>query len=174
MRCLFSTVFFLVSVFVHAQVSPMPDPSRSLKLTRVKGVSADTQPTMDSARYGLSRLLDGKLPKDGWRSTWTVWYQKDPTIEFDLGEPKRIGAIRIYFQAWARDDELKSIGVSVSLNGSSYHPFNEYGEIVAVTERGTWVEMDLRAVRARYFKLSPQFQGWGHQWGEVEFWELAE
>jgi len=29
-------------------------------------------------------------------------------------------------------------------------------------------------VRGRYFRLSPQFQGWGHQWGEVEFWEIAK
>ena len=113
------------------------------------------------------------MPKDGWRSAWTAWYQKDPTVTFDLGEKKKIGAIRIYFQAWAREDELKSIEVSVSLDGSEFHPFNEYGEIVTLTEKGTWVEMDLRAVNARYFQIKPYFQGWGHQWGEVEFWELT-
>ena len=164
----------LCPFLANAQLSPKPDPSRSLKIATVQGVSSDPEPTMDAARYGLNRLLDGKLPKDGWRSTWTAWYQKDPVIQFDLGEVKRIGAIRIYFQAFARDDELKKVGVSVGLDGSSFQLFNEYGGIVAVTERGTWVEMDLQSVRGRYFRLSPQFQGWGHQWGEVEFWEIAK
>ena len=157
----------------YGQKSPTPDPDRGLKLSRVVAVNANIDPSPDGARYGLERLLDGKLPKDGWRSAWTAWYQKDPTVTFDLGEKKKIGAIRIYFQAWAREDELKSIEVSVSLDGSEFHPFNEYGEIVTLTEKGTWVEMDLRAVNARYFQIKPYFQGWGHQWGEVEFWELT-
>ena len=126
---------------------------------------------MDSTRYGLDRLLDGNLPKDGWRSSWTAWYQRDPSITFDLGEEKRIGAIRIYFQAYGREDELKRVEIEVSRNGKTFYSFNEYGEIVTLKEKGTWVEIDLRAVRARFFKLTPRFQGWGHQWGEVEFWE---
>jgi hypothetical protein len=169
----FSLILFL-PLWAYSQLSPKPDPSRSLKIAIVQQVSSDQEPTMDAARLGVNRLLDGKLPKDGWRSHWTAWYQKDPVIEFDLGEVKRIGAIRIYFQAFARDDELKKVGVSVSLDGSTFHLFNEYGGIVAVTEQGTWVEMDLKSVRGRFFRLSPQFQGWGHQWGEVEFWEIAK
>ena len=165
--------FFLSAAILLAQASPVPDPQRSLKLTEVEDISASVLPTMDSARYGLDRLLDGKLPKDGWRSTWTAWYQKDPSLTFDLGDVKKIGAIRVFFQAWARDDELKTIDVEVSLNGESYSLFNRYGNIVTSRERGTWVEMDLRSVRARYFRLTPHFQGWGHQWGEVEFWELS-
>ncbi len=172
---------FALILFVHAlsvyllsgQTSPPPEASRSLKLSKILQITAKTEPTMDAARYGLDRLKDGRLPKDGWRSTWTAWYQKDPTIIFDLGESKRIGAIRIYFQAWSREDELRSIEVSVSMDGDKFHPFNEYGEIVTSREKGTWVEMDLRAVKGRYFALLPHFQGWGHQWGEVEFWELT-
>ena len=68
---------------------------------------------------------------------------------------------------------MKSILVEVSLDGESYLPFNEYGEITSLRERGTWVEMDLKSIRARYFRLTPKYQGWGHQWGEVEFWELT-
>jgi hypothetical protein len=169
----FCLVFFSTFCLGYGQKSPTPDPDRGLKLSRVVAVNANIDPSPDGARYGLERLLDGKLPKDGWRSAWTAWYQKDPTVTFDLGEKKKIGAIRIYFQAWAREDELKSIEVSVSLDGSEFHPFNEYGEIVTLTEKGTWVEMDLRAVNARYFQIKPYFQGWGHQWGEVEFWELT-
>ena len=58
---------------------------------------------MDAARYGLNRLLDGKLPKDGWRSTWTVWYQKDPMIEFDLGEEREL---ELYGFTFRRGQEM--------------------------------------------------------------------
>jgi len=166
--------FFLSAAILLAQASPVPDPQRSLKLTEVEDISASVLPTMDKARYGLDRLLDGKLPDDGWRSSWTAWYQKDPVLTFDLGSGKTIGAIRVFFQAWARDDELKTIDVEVSLNGEDFSLFNRYGNIISLRERGTWVEMDLRSVRARYFRLTPRFQGWGHQWGEVEFWELID
>ena len=168
------TLSLFCSSLANGQGSPQPDPSRSLRLCKVQKVTSSPEPTMDAVRLGLHRLLDGKLPKDGWRSTWTAWYQKDPKVTFDLGEKKRIGAIRVYFQAFAREDELKSIEVEVSMDGKDFHLFNEYGEIVTMQEKGTWVEMDLRAVRARYFKISPKFQGWGHQWGEVEFWEISK
>lgn len=169
----FTLFVFVGGPFLYGQVSPIPDPQRSLRIAEVANLSASVLPTMDKALYGLERLLDGKLPKDGWRSSWTAWYQKDPSLTFDLGNEKKIGAIRLFFQAWSRDDELKSIDVEVSLNGEDYSLFNRYGNIISSRERGTWVEMDLRSVRARYFRLTPRFQGWGHQWGEVEFWELS-
>ena len=170
--CLFLKLFIFFSGLSFAKQSP--DPGRSLKLTEVVGISSSIEPTTEAARYGLNRLLDGKLPKDGWRSTWTAWYQKDPVITFDLGSVKKIGVIRVFFQAWEREDELKSIDVEVSIDGENFELFNRYGQIVTLREKGTWVEMDLRAVSARYFRLGPRFQGWGHHWGEVEFWEVAE
>ena len=169
----FVPIFFFCVTNLSAQAAPVPDPQRSLKLARVVDISASVLPTMDKARYGLDRLLDGKLPDDGWRSSWTAWYQKDPALTFDLGKEKKIGAIRVFFQAWARDDELKTIDVEVSLNGEDFSLFNRYGNIISLRERGTWVEMELHSVRTRYFRLTPRFQGWGHQWGEVEFWELS-
>jgi len=169
----FVPFFFLGAANLSAQATTALDPERSLKLAQVENISASVLPTMDKARYGLGRLIDGKLPDDGWRSSWTAWYQKDPALTFDLGEAKKIGAIRVFFQAFARDDELKTIDVEASLNGEDYSLFNRYGNIISLRERGTWVEMDLRSVRARYFRLTPRFQGWGHQWGEVEFWELS-
>jgi hypothetical protein len=170
--CLFLKLSMCFSGFTFGQQSP--DPGRSLLLAEVVGISVSIDPTTDIAIYGLNRLLDGKLPKDGWRSTWTAWYQKDPVITFDLGSEKKIGVIRVFFQAWAREDELKSIDVEVSMDGEKFELFNRYGQIVALREKGTWVEMDLRAVSARYFRLGPRFQGWGHHWGEVEFWEVIE
>lgn len=165
--------FFVLLTWVSGQPSPTPDSSRALRLSEIKDVDSSIPPTMDAARYGIKRLFDGKLPRDGWRSTWTAWYQKNPVLTFDCGTEKRIGVIRLYFQAFSREDELKSIQVEVSLDGKRFLPFNEYGEIISVREKGVWVEMDLKAVKGRYFRLSPQFQGWGHQWGEIEFWELA-
>ena len=169
----FALFILLGRCFLCGQVYPISDPQRSLRIAQVVNLSASVLPTMDKALYGLERLLDGKLPKDGWRSSWTAWYQQDPSLTFDLGNEKKIGVIRLFFQAWSRDDELKSIDVEVSLNGEDYSLFNRYGNIISSRERGTWVEMDLLSVRARYFRLTPRFQGWGHQWGEVEFWELS-
>ena len=40
--------------------------------------------------------------------------EKNPSIDFDLGEQKRIGVIRIYFQPWDRADELMEVKVEVS------------------------------------------------------------
>ena len=162
--------FFTLFFSVHAETSPSP--GKGFRLCRVENITSSIQPNMDASRYGLNRLLDGVLPKNGWRSTWTAWYQVDPVITFDLGRECRVGAIRLFFQAMARDDELKSVEVAVSKEGQDFHLFNEYGEIVTSVETGTWVELNLQSVRARYFQLKPHFQGWGHQWGEVEFWEL--
>lgn len=169
----FFAFFFVLLTWVFGQPSPTPDSSRALRLSEIKDVDSSIPPTMDAARYGVKRLFDGKLPRDGWRSTWTAWYQKNPVLTFDCGTEKRIGVIRLYFQAFSREDELKSIQAEVSLDGKRFLPFNEYGEIISVREKGVWVEMDLKAVKGRYFRLSPQFQGWGHQWGEIEFWELT-
>ena len=169
----FFAFFFVLLTWVFGQPSPTPDSSRALRLSEIKDVDSSIPPTMDAARYGVKRLFDGKLPRDGWRSTWTAWYQKNPVLTFDCGTEKRIGVIRLYFQAFSREDELKSIQVEVSLDGKRFLPFNKYGEIISVREKGVWVEMDLKAVKGRYFRLSPQFQGWGHQWGEIEFWELT-
>jgi hypothetical protein len=128
---------------------------------------------MDAGRLNVSLLMDGKLPEDGWRSTWTAWFKVNPAVTFDLGEEKKIGVIRIYFQATDRPDELAEIKVEVSNDGKQFLDFNEYDGFITEKGKGVWAELDLRAVNARYFRISPQFQGWGHLWGEVEFWEIA-
>ena len=71
-------------------------------------------------------------------------------------------------------DRRYEIKVEVSRDGESFVDFNEYEGIVADRGKGAWAEIDLRAVKARYFRLSPKFQGWGHLWGEVEFWEIVK
>lgn len=146
--------------------------SRNFKLVPVQNVKSSINPTTDGGRLGVNRLIDGKLPENGWRSTWTVWMKKNPTIDFDLGAEKRIGVIRIYFQPWDRADELMEIKLEVSRDGKKFIVFNEYEDFIANKESGAWAEVDLRAVKARYFRITPKYRGWGHQWGEVEFWEI--
>ena len=80
---------------------------------------------MDGGRLGVNLLIDGKLPKDGWRSTWTAWFKKNPSIDFDLGSEKRIGVIRIYYQPWDRADELSEVKVEVSADGETFLEFND-------------------------------------------------
>jgi hypothetical protein len=99
--------------------------------------------------------------------------KKNPSLTFDLGAEKRIGVIRIYFQPWDRSDELMEVKVEVSRDGENYMLFNEYEGFVAEKGKSAWAEVDLRAVKAQYFRIAPKYQGWGNQWGEVEFWEIS-
>ena len=146
---------------------------RKFRLSPVVQVNSSKNPTMDAGRLNVSLLKDGKLPKDGWRSTWTAWFKVDPVVTFDLGSDKKIGVIRIYFQPTDRADELAEVKVEVSRDGKQFLDFNEYEGFLTEKGKGAWAELDLQAVNARYFRISPKFQGWGHLWGEVEFWEIA-
>ena len=147
--------------------------SRKYQLSPIVKVTTSPNPTMDGGRLNVNLLKDGKLPEDGWRSTWTAWFKVDPIVTFDLGADKKIGVIRIYFQPTDRADELAEVKVEVSKDGKQYLDFNEYEGFVTEKGKGAWAELDLRAVNARYFRISPKFQGWGHLWGEVEFWEIT-
>ena len=157
MRTLFQIIFslFLMSSLLQGQGRSTAGDSRKFKLAPVENVKSSIGPTMDGGRLGVNRLIDGQLPDNGWRSTWTVWMKKNPSIDFDLGEQKRIGVIRIYFQPWDRADELMEVKVEVAEKG-----------------KAAWAEVNLRAVKAQYFRITPKYQGWGNQWGEVEFWEI--
>ena len=166
-------ILALWSGFLFGQVPGGPGDSRKFRLSPVAQVSSPDKPTMDGRRLTIDLLIDGKLPEDGWRKTWTAWYKVNPKLTFDLGEEKRIGVIRIYFQPWDRGDELAEVKVEVSRDGNRFLDFNEYEGFSAERGKGAWAEIDLRAVKARYFRISPLYQGWGHLWGEVEFWEIS-
>jgi hypothetical protein len=159
--------------FLMSQSRARDGDSRKFRLSPVVQVSSSKNPTMDAGRLNVSLLKDGKLPEDGWRSTWTAWFKVDPVVTFDLGSDKKIGVIRIYFQPTDRADELAEVKVEVSRDGKEFLDFNEYEGFLTEKGKGAWAELDLRAVNARYFRISPKFQGWGHLWGEVEFWEIA-
>ena len=140
----------------------------------VAKVESTRPPTLEARRLGPQKLIDGELPENGWRSTWTAWYKENPTLTFDLGSEKTIGVIRVFFQPWDRSDELSQVEVEVSRDGVNYVDFNTYAGFVGERSVGTWAEMDLQAIKARYFRLTPNFQGWGNLWGEVEFWEVKK
>lgn len=173
-RILFQITCLLLflSTLLHGQNRTVKGDSRKFKLAPVENVKSSIGPTMDGGRLGVNRLIDGQLPDSGWRSTWTVWMKKNPSIDFDLGEEKRIGVIRIYFQPWDRADELMELKVEVSRDGENFMLFNEYKGFVAEKGKAAWAEVDLRAVKAQFFRITPKYQGWGNQWGEVEFWEI--
>ena len=160
------------SPFLSGQERSRKGDPRKYALAPVAKAEATPPPSMEARRLGPDKLVDGKLPEDGWRSTWTVWHKSNPTLTFDLGSDLSIGVIRVYFEAWDRSDELAKVKVEVSRDGVNYVDFNEYAGFTAERGKGTWAEMDLREVKARYFRLTPSYQGWGVIWGEVEFWEI--
>jgi hypothetical protein len=93
----FFSILFVSSFLLHGQNRSISGDARKFKLAPVQSVKSSLGPTLDSRRLGVNRLIDGKLPDSGWRSTWTVWMKKNPSLAFDLGAEKRIGVIRIYF-----------------------------------------------------------------------------
>ncbi len=166
------SAFAFIAFACMGQDRSITGDSRKFRLCPVKEVKSSAPP-MDSGRFGPALLIDGKLPDNGWRSTWTSWMKKNPSLVFDLNGVRRIGIIRIYFQAWDRVQELSKVKVEVSLDDQKYLLFNEYVGFVAEKEKGSWAEIDLKAVKARYFRITPSYDGWGNQWGEVEFWEIV-
>ena len=173
-RFLLPGIVALVTAISPAQDRSRKGDTRKYDLVPVAKMESTKPPTLEARRLGPEKLIDGKLPENGWRSTWTAWYKVNPSFVFDLGKEKRIGIVRIYFQPWDRGDELAEIKVEVSRDGERFLDFNEYEGFVAERGKGAWAEIDLRAVKARYFRLSPKYQGWGHLWGEVEFWEIVK
>ena len=80
MRTLFQIIFslFLMSYLLQGQGRSTAGDSRKFKLAPVENVKSSIGPTMDGGRLGVNRLIDGQLPDNGWRSTWTVWMKKIP------------------------------------------------------------------------------------------------
>ena len=50
------------------------------KLTSGVTVLSDPLPTESGNSFPASALLNGQLPLDGWRSSWTAWYKKNPLL----------------------------------------------------------------------------------------------
>jgi hypothetical protein len=137
-------------------------------------VKAIPEPNDKGASYPASKLIDGLEPKNGWRSTWTAWYGVDPQLTFSFKRSWELSKARLYFQPFARDDELKSVEVMAADDELNFYYLKTLTEIVGPVEQGKWVEFALEGIDTQAIRLSPQFQGWGHQWGEVEFWVVDD
>ena len=59
------------------------------KLSSGINLIAAPPPNQSAGTYPASKLLDGQLPKDGWRSTWTAWFKSNPQLTFNLGKKRR-------------------------------------------------------------------------------------
>ena len=137
-------------------------------------VKAIPEPNDKGASYPASKLIDGLVPKNGWRSTWTAWYGVDPQITFSFKRSWELSKARLYFQPFARDDELKLIQVYAADDELNFNLFSTIDELVGPVEQGKWVEFSLEGVDTQAIRLLPQFQGWGHQWGELEIWVIDD
>ena len=137
-------------------------------------VKAIPEPNDKGASYPASKLIDGLEPKNGWRSTWTAWYGVDPQLTFNFRRSWEFNKVRLYFQPFARDDELKSLEVMVADDELNFYYLKTLTDLLGTVEKGAWVEFPLEGIDTQAIRLSPQFQGWGHQWGEVEFWVVDD
>ena len=99
-------------------------------------VNSDPPPNDKGSTYPANKLLDGQLPNNGWRSTWTAWYGVNPQLTFNLGREWPLSKVRIYFQPFARDDELKQIDVHVADDEMNFLHHDTFVDFVGPVERG--------------------------------------
>ena len=140
------------------------------KLTSGVSVLAEPQPNQSGSVYTANLLLDGNLPEDGWRSTWTAWFKEDPLLTFNMGGERLMNKIRIYFQPTDRADEFKEVEIWVADEEMNFSLLKTEPGVIGIRGQGVFAEYELEGVSTRAIRLAPKFQGWGHQWGEVEFW----
>ena len=96
------------------------------ELVSIKSITSEPDPAFIGGEFLVGDLIDGELPEDGWRSTWVVWQDADPEITVELEESNRLHKAVLYYQPYARDDDLVSIEVLTSDDGVTFTPFNTY------------------------------------------------
>jgi hypothetical protein len=69
------------------------------KLTNGVTVLSEPLPNQSGTTYPADLLLDGKLPDDGWRNSWTAWFKVNPVLTFNLGGERLLNKIRNLFSA---------------------------------------------------------------------------
>ncbi len=145
----------------------------SLGLRKLSGgvtLIATPPPNQDAGTYPASKLLDGQLPADGWRSTWTAWFKSNPLLTFNLGKTRLMNKLRIYFQPYERAGELKEVAVYVADEEMNFGLLDEFAGGAGPVQQGKYVEFDMNGIETQAIRLEPEYDGWGHMWGEVEFW----
>ena len=117
-----------------------------------------------------SKLLDGQLPLDGWRSTWTAWFKSNPQLLFNLGKKREMNKIRIYFQPYERAAELEEVKVYIADEEMNFELLDSFPGGPGLLQQGKYAEFDMNGITTQAIRLEPSYDGWGHMWGEVEFW----
>ena len=131
---------------------------------------ATPPPNQSGGTYPASKLLDGQLPSDGWRSTWTAWFKSNPQLTFNLGKKREMNKLRIYFQPYERAAELKEVAVYVADEEMNFELLDTFEGGPGPVQQGKFAEFSMEGINTQAIRLEPEYDGWGHMWGEVEFW----
>ena len=78
--------------------------------------------------------------------------------------------IRILLSTTDRADEFKEVEILVADEEMNFSLLKTAPGVIGIRGQGVFAEYDLEGVTTRAIRLAPKFQGWGHKWGEVEFW----
>ena len=140
------------------------------KISNEVTLIAAPAPNQSGGTYPASKLLDGQLPKDGWRSTWTAWFKSNPELTFNLGKKRTMNKLRIYFQPYERAAELKEVAVYLADEEMNFELYDRFPGGAGPVQQGKYAEFDMNGIITQAIRLEPEYDGWGHMWGEVEFW----
>ena len=140
------------------------------KLSHGITLIATPPPNESAGTYPASKLLDGQLPLDGWRSTWTAWFKSNPQLLFNLGKKREMNKIRIYFQPYERAAELEEVKVYIADEEMNFELLDSFPGGPGLLQQGKYAEFDMNGITTQAIRLEPSYDGWGHMWGEVEFW----
>ena len=124
------------------------------KLTEGVTVLAEPLPNQSGAVYSENLLVDGELPDDGWRSSWTAWFKVNPLLTFNLGSERLMNKLRIYFQPTDRADEFKEVEIWVADDEMNFYLLKTEPGVVGIRGQGNFAEYDLAGVTTRAIRLS--------------------
>ena len=94
------------------------------------------------------------------------WFKSNP-INLQLRQEKEMNKLRIYFQPYERAAELKEVAVYVA--DEDELDFDTFEEDPDQYSKESSLNSAWR-VNTQAIRLEPEYDGWGHMWGEVEFW----
>ena len=78
--------------------------------------------------------------------------------------------LRIYFQPYERAAELKEVAVYVADEEMNFELLDTFEGGPGPVQQGKFTEFSMEGINTQAIRLEPEYDGWGHMWGEVEFW----
>ena len=78
--------------------------------------------------------------------------------------------LRIYFQPYERAAELKEVKVFIADEEMNFEHLDSFPGGPGPVQQGKYAEFSMDGVTTQAIRLEPEYDGWGHMWGEVEFW----